>query len=62
MIIKDYFLPQDEKYRIMRDFLAAGKWSISYFETISKRYLELKDKETELAREINEIYDRDILD
>ena len=61
MIIKDYSLPQEEKDRIVRDFLAAGKWSISYFETISKRYLEMKDKEAELAREIAEIYDRDIL-
>ena len=61
MIIKDYSTPQERKYEIMRDFLAARKWSINYFEVISNRYLELKEKEKELAKEIDEIYDRDIL-
>lgn len=61
MIIKNYTLPQEAQYEVVREYLRAGKWSTSYFETIAKRYLELKSKQVELAAEIEEIYDRDIL-
>ena len=61
MIVKDYFMPQDQKYELMREYIKARKWSISYFETISNRYMEFKDKEKELAEEVFEIYERDIL-
>ena len=61
MIIRDYFMPQEEKNELMRAYLAAGKWSISYFETIAKRYLEFKSCEDALRREVEAIYERDIL-
>lgn len=61
MIVKDYFMPQEAKYELMREYLKARKWSISYFETIANRYMDFKAKEKELAQEIFDIYDRDIL-
>ncbi len=61
MIIRDYFMPQEKKDELMRAYLAARKWSISYFETIANRYLEFKSHEDELRREVEEIYTRDIL-
>ena len=61
MIIKNYTLPIEEQYEIVRNFLKAGKWSINYFEVIAKRYLEFKSQQKEMARELEEIYDRDIL-
>ena len=61
MIIRDYFMPQEQKYELMREYLKARKWSISYFETIANRYMEFKEKERELAQEVFDIYDRDIL-
>lgn len=61
MIIRNYNLPQEEQFEIVRKYLEAGKWSINYFEVIAKRYLELKSCQKELARELEAIYDRDIL-
>ena len=61
MIIRDYTMPQEEKYELMREYLKARKWSITYFETIANRYMEFKAKERELAQEVFEIYDREIL-
>ncbi|MBQ9761443.1 MAG: SGNH/GDSL hydrolase family protein [Clostridia bacterium] len=61
MIIRDYFMPQEQKDELMRAYLAARKWSNPYFETIANRYLEFKSRDRELAREIDEIFERDIL-
>ena len=61
MIVKDYSLSQEERDEVVRKFLEKGVWSINYFEVIAKRYLEFKSKQKEMCREIEEIYDRDLL-
>lgn len=66
MIINNYFLSQEEKDTIMREYLEKKKYGErtgvgAYFESIANRYLEFKSKEFDLAREIFEIYDKDIL-
>ncbi|MBR3894938.1 MAG: SGNH/GDSL hydrolase family protein [Clostridia bacterium] len=61
MIIGNYGMALEEKYETVRRFLAKKNWSDNYFEIICNRYLEAKPKEAELAREIDAIYERDIL-
>lgn len=67
MIIRDYFMPQEEKYALIRDYLEKKKFEAktggvqAYFITIANRYLECKARERDMAQEIEEIYDRDIL-
>lgn len=61
MIIGDYSLPLEQKYEIVHRFLSEGKWTNDYFEIICKRYLEFKHREADLAQEIDDIYNRDIL-